>query len=72
LPILVNPQKMDIIEESLHEKKGFENIRMDRMLYACDVRIEYKADTIFPIYTDVPELVNGYAYQREEQMTYIR
>jgi hypothetical protein len=63
---------MDIIEESLHEKKGFENIRMDRMLYACDVRIEYKADTIFPIYTDVPELVNGYAYQREEQMTYVR
>ena len=63
---------MDLIEKSLSQLEGMENIRMDRLLYSGKIRMEYKADTIFPIFTDVPELIKGYAYQREEEMTYIR
>ena len=63
---------MDIIENSLSQLEGMENIRMDRLLYSARIRMEYKADTIFPIFTDVPELIKGYAYQRDEEMTYLR
>ncbi|HAN50652.1 MAG TPA: hypothetical protein DCP96_03005 [Lachnospiraceae bacterium] len=66
-------RSMDLIENQICMKDGYDKIQMDHLMYRCDLTYQYEASPLF--FTFVPEIPivvdDLYKYKRERSMSYL-
>lgn len=68
----LNYRTMDVIENQVHAKSGYENVKMDHMIISLKARFDYGANTVFSDLVSIGGSLGGYSYYRTFEDTYLK
>lgn len=69
----LNYRTMDVIENQIHQKQGYELVKMDHMIISLKARFDYDASTVFSDFVSIGGgNLSGYNYYRYFEDTYLK
>ncbi len=69
----LNYRTMDVIENQVHKKPGYESFKMDHAIISLKAKFEYSANTVFSDLVSVDRASLGsYSYYRSTEDTYLK